>query len=220
LIKKQEVDIYDIPIAQITQQYLDYIRMLEFLNLELAGEFLVMAATLMRIKARLLLPVRSDDEEDELDPRQELVQQLLEYQKYKAAATELEAMEYQRRLVHARPEPAPDVAVDVQYSYNLFDLISAFREVLEKARVRVMEVSLEETSIEERIEYLKGRIAEQEVIAFQDLFEQDSSVRQLVATFLALLEVLRQGLVTVKQAKAFGQIWIHRLAKETSDGGT
>jgi segregation and condensation protein A len=220
LIKKQEINIYDIPIAHITEQYLEYIRMLEFLNLELAGEFLVMAATLMRVKARLLLP-RQEEVEDEEDPRRELVQQLLEYQKFKAAAGEFETMEYQRRLLFTRPEAEPDGdAIEVEYSYNLFDLISAFKVVLEKAKVRYLEVQAEETSIEDKIEFLKQKIAGDDVIAFEDLFEEAVSAIDLIATFLALLEILRLRLVTVKQAKPFGQIWIHRVAKETGDGGT
>jgi segregation and condensation protein A len=220
LIKKQEVNIYDIPIARITEQYLEYIHMLEFLNLELAGEFLLMAATLMRIKARMLLPRHDDEEEDEDDPRRELVQQLLEYQKFKAAATQLEAMEYQRKMLYTRPEGEIDHdQTEIEYSCTLFDLISAFKVVLERARVRYLEVQAEETSIEERIEFLKGRIREKAVIAFEDLFEDGVTAGDLIATFLALLEILRLGIVRVRQTKPFGKIWIKRIAKETADGG-
>lgn len=215
LIKKEEINIYDIPIAQITQQYLDYIRMMEFLNLELAGEFLVVAATLMRIKARMLLPRQEDELDEEDDPRRELVQQLLEYQKFKQAATELEAMEYQRRLLFTRPEPPePEGLPELERTYGLFDLIAAFRAVLERAEVRYMEVRAEEISIEEKIELLRRRVEEAEVIAFGDLFEVGSSRAELIVTFLALLEILRLGVATVRQTKAFGEIWIHR-----ADGG-
>ena len=171
LIKKQEINIYDIPIAMITKQYLEYIRMLEFLNLELAGEFLVVAATLMRIKARMLLPAKEDEEEEVEDPRRLLVQQLLEYQRFKEAAGKLETMRYQRDLLFARPEQDLETEeTEVEYDYNLFDLITSFRQVLEKAKVRYVDLKAEETSIEEKIEVLKGRLAEQEVIAFEDLF--------------------------------------------------
>jgi len=235
LIKKQEVDIYDIPIAKITEQYLEYIEMLEFLNLELAGEFLVMAATLMRIKARLLLPVQVDEEEEEIDPRQQLVQQLLEYQKFKAAATELDSMRYQRHLLFERPEQESaeveeesefsykepeEVEEEAEFSYSLFDLITAFKGVLEEARTRYMDVRAEESSIEEKMEYLKQRLAEKEVIAFEDLFESDTGVAGLIATFLAMLELLRLRVAKVKQSKPFGQIWIQKVVKEKSDGGT
>jgi segregation and condensation protein A len=213
LIKKEEINIYDIPIAQITQQYLEYIRMLEFLNLELAGEFLLMAATLMRIKARMLLPRQPDEAEEEIDPRRDLVQQLLEYQKYREASTKLEAMEYQRRMLFARPEFGERAdAVEAEISYSLFDLICAFKQVLDRAEERYLEVEAEEVSLEERIESLKRRIEEADVIAFADLFEAGSTRADLVATFLALLEILRMGFATVKQTRSFGEIWIHRAA--------
>lgn len=221
LIKKQEINIYDIPIARITEQYLEYIRMLEFLNLELAGEFLVMAATLMRIKARMLLPAREGEEEEIEDPRAQLVQQLLEYQRFKEAAGRLDAMEYQRSLLFSRPDQEIEAGeVEVEYDYNLFDLITAFRRVLERAKVRYVDVKAEETSIEDKIEMLKARLAEQDVIAFEDLFSEDSRPVDLIATFLALLEMLRLRLASVQQAKPFGQIWIHRITEETTDGGS
>jgi segregation and condensation protein A len=221
LIRKQEINIYDIPIARITEQYLEYIRMMEFLNLELAGEFLVMAATLMRIKARMLLPAREDEEDENIDPREQLVQQLLEYQRFKEAAGQLETMLYQRELLFARPEPdgGPGPA-DVEYEYNLFDLIASFRQVLERARVRYVEVKAEEVSIEDKIEVLKDRLAGQEVIAFEDLFSEDTRPVDFITTFLALLEILRLRLARVQQARPFGQIWIHRVTKETPDGGS
>ena len=221
LIKKQEINIYDIPIARITEQYLDYIRMLEFLNLELAGEFLVMAATLMRIKARMLLPPREEEDEEIVDPRQQLVQQLLEYQRFKEAAGKLDAMKYQRSLLYARPEQDIEADVtEVDYDYNLFDLIASFQKVLERAKVRVVDVRAEETSIEEKIEFLKEKLAQQEVIEFEDLFSEDTRPVDLIATFLALLEMLRLRLARIKQTKPFGRIWIHRVAKETTDGGS
>ena len=225
LIKKQEIDIYDIPISKITEQFLEYLKMLEFLNLELAGEFLVMAATLMRVKARLLLPVQvgeeEEEEEEEVDPRQQLVQQLLEYQKYKAAATELDAMRYQRQLLFVRPEQeAEEPEQEAEYSYSLFDLITAFKGVLEQAKSRYMDIRAEESSIEERMEYLRRRLEESEVIAFEDLFEADVGLAALIATFLAMLELLRLRIAKVKQSKPFGQIWIQRVAKEKGNGGT
>ncbi|MGD8628792.1 MAG: segregation/condensation protein A, partial [bacterium] len=195
--------------------------MLEFLNLELAGEFLVMAATLMRIKARLLLPVQVDEDEEEIDPRQQLVQQLLEYQKFKAAASELDAMRYQRQLLFIRPEQEPEeVEEEAEFSYSLFDLITAFKSVLEQARSRYMDVRAEESSIEEKMEYLKQRLAEQEVIAFEDLFENVAGTPALIATFLAVLELLRLKVAKVKQSKPFGQIWIQKVVKEKGHGGT
>jgi segregation and condensation protein A len=221
LIKKQEIDIYDIPIAKITKQYLDYIQMLEFLNLELAGEFLVMAATLMRIKARMLLPAREDEDDEIEDPRKQLVQQLLEYQRFKEAAGGLDAMRYQRSLLYARPDQDIEAeAVEVEYEYNLFDLIASFRKVLEKAKVRFVDLKAEETSIEDKIAFLKEKLAENETIAFDELFSEDTRPVDLIATFLALLEILRLRLARIRQTKPFGRIWIKRVAKETTDGGS
>jgi segregation and condensation protein A len=221
LIKKQEINIYDIPIAKITEQYVEYIRMLEFLNLELAGEFLVMAATLMRIKARMLLPAREDEEDEIEDPRRQLVQQLLEYQRFKEAADQLETMRYQRELLFTRPRfEVESNQAEAEYEYNLFDLITSFRQVLERARVRYVDVRAEEVSIEEKIEVLKQRLAEQPVIAFEDLFSEDSRPVDFITTFLALLEILRLRLARAQQAKPFGQIWINRVTEETSHGGS
>ena len=208
LIKKQEINIYDIPIARITQQYLEYLKLMEFLNLELAGEFLVMAATLMRIKARMLLPRHEDEDEEGEDPRQQLVQQLLEYQKFKSAASKLEAMEYQRRMLFPRPEQDGKSIADDEYSYNLFDLITAFKTVLERNRVTYLEVEVEETSVEEKIDFLKQKLSDCDMIAFEDLFEGQQSLVELIVTFLALLEVLRLRIATVRQTRPFGKIWI------------
>jgi segregation and condensation protein A len=220
LIKKEEIKINDIPIAEITQQYLEYIKMLEFLNLELAGEFLVMAATLMRIKARTLLPSHGDEEEEEEDPRAALVQQLLEYQKFKEAASRLDAMEFQRRLLFLRPEAEESTeVVDLECTFSLFDLITAFKKVLERADVKYLEIRPEEISIDEKIEFLKQKIAGARVVAFGDLFEAAASRMDLIVTFLALLEILKLGFARVKQTKPFGEIWIHRTAMESTDGG-
>jgi len=233
LIKKQEIDIYDIPISVITEQYLSYIGVLEFLNLELAGEFLVMAATLMRIKARMLLPRESVDDEELEDPRKDLVQQLLEYQKFKQAASDFEAMEYQRKMVFARPElewegAEPPEEVD----YNLFDLITALRVVLDRAEERPMEIEVDEVSIEEKMDYLRERIQPGQRVPFADLFENGTDALEIIVTFLALLELLRKGILKFRQTKSFGTIHIYRKKQkvlksaqatepqEKEDGGT
>ncbi len=208
LIKKQEINIYDIPIAKITQQYLEYLRLMEFLNLELAGEFLLMAATLMRIKARMLLPRQEDEETEVEDPRQQLVQQLIEYQRFKAAASKLEAMEFQRRMVFTRPKQNGHEVSDEEYTYNLFDLVTAFKSVLEKKKVEHLEVTVDESSIEEKMGFIKAKLSTCRSLAFEELFEGQDSVIELIVTFLALLEILRLGLATVRQNKPFGRIWI------------
>ena len=130
-------------------------------------------------------------------------------------------MKYQRNLLYARPDQDIEAeAAEVEYDYNLFDLIASFQKVLERAKVRFVDVKAEETSIEDKIEFLKERLADREVIEFEELFSEDTRPVDLIATFLALLEMLRLRLARIKQTKPFGRIWIHRVAKETVDGGS
>ena len=176
LIKKHEVNIYDIPIALITQQYLDYLDLMQELNLDVAGEFLVMAATLIHIKSRMLLPRPDPTQEDpEEDPREALVRRLLEHQRFKAAAELLHEREIQRSAQWARPDervadvvgeaPEPEIEVD------LFSLMAAFRQVLERARQRPrVLLPPEQIPIETRIEQLLARLSETDACGFEDLF--------------------------------------------------
>jgi segregation and condensation protein A len=232
LIKKEEIDIYDIPIAAITEQYLGYIGVLEFLDLGLAGEFLVMAATLMRIKARMLLPRESADEEEIDDPRRDLVHQLLEYQKFKQAASDFEAMEYQRTMLFTRPELDWEGAEPPEeMDYNLFDLMMALKQVLDRAEERPMEIAVEEVSIEEKMDYLRERVQPGKRVPFADLFEPGADRIEIIVTFLALLELLKLGILRFRQTKSFGTIHIYRKkqkakkaqeaakAQEKPDGG-
>lgn len=219
LIKKQEIDIYDIPIAEITKQYLEFIRIMDLLNLELAGEFLVMAATLLRIKARMLLPKTIDQDGEEEDPRHELVQQLLQYQRFKRVASTLQAMEYQRSLLFPRPESTGDGKQEAQQSYNVFDLISAFKRALERMESTHIEIEEESISIEERIEYLKIKLLAAETVRLEALLDEQATVVDLIVTFLALLELLRMGLAKARQSKPFGPIWITRIKGNLDDRG-
>src|SRR5918992_3691397 len=177
LIKNNEVSIYDIPIALITQQYLEYIDLMEEMNLDVAGEFLVMASTLIHIKSRTLLP-RPDptqDDQGEEDPREALVRRLLEHQKYKAAAEMLHERETIRSAQFMRPDARVAEAVGDEYEpeleVDLFSLVAAFRGVLERANRRPrMVLPPEEISIEDRIQQLLGRLSETEACGFEDLF--------------------------------------------------
>src|SRR3954470_13960581 len=210
LIKQHEVDIYDIPIAVVTAQYLDYIDMMQELNLDVAGEFLVMAATLIHIKSRMLLPRIDPAQEDpDEDPREALVRRLLEHQKFKAAAELLHERETLRSAQWTRPDgpiaeiageaPEPEVEVD------LFSLISAFRAVVERARQRPkVYLPAEQMAIEDRIEQLMTRLSETEACGFEDLFADVQSRAGLIVTFLALLEMIRLKLVRVFQAGSVG----------------
>src|SRR4026209_2664864 len=190
LIKKNEVNIYDIPITLITAQYLEYIDLMKELNLDVAGEFLVMAATLIHVKSRMLLPLPDPAQEDpEEDPREALMRRLLEHQKFKAAAELLHERETLRSAQWTRPDgplaqtaggaPAPEIEVD------LFSLISAFRNVVERAKQRPkIYLPGEQMPIEDRIEQLLGKLSETEGCGFEDLFADMQSRAGMIVTFL------------------------------------
>jgi segregation and condensation protein A len=219
LIKTHELDIYDIPIALVTQQYLEYLELMQELDLDVVGEFLVMAATLIHIKSRMLLPRPDPTQEDpEEDPREALVRRLLEHQKFKAAAELLHEREIQRSAQWGRPdgriadlagEPAePEIEVD------LFSLMAAFRQVLERARSRpVVPLPPEQISIESRVEQLLARLSDTEACGFEDLFADVQTRSGIVVTFLALLEMIRLKLVRAYQQGACGPIRVYKRAK-------
>jgi segregation and condensation protein A len=219
LIKKHEVDIYDIPISLITTQYLEYLELMIEINLDTVGEFLVMAATLIHIKSRTLLP-RPDPKQDdpEEDPREALIRRLLEHQKFKAAAELLHDREIARSAQWQRPDavvndvvgsaPEPEVEID------LFSLMAAFRQVLERAKKRpkVM-LPPEQMPIEERISQLLARLSETDACGFEDLFEDVQTRSGMVVTFLALLEMIRLKLIRVFQQASFGAIRVYKRAQ-------
>ena len=221
LIRKHEVNIHDIPIALITEQYLQYIELMQELNLDIAGEFLVMAATLIHIKSRTLLPRPPTDEEmaaEEEDPRDALVRRLLEHQRFKAAAELLHERETVRSAQWPRSDAAvADVAgegVEPELEVDLFSLLAAFRGVLERARHRPkVLLPPEQISIESRIEVLLTRLSETEACGFEDLFGDVSGRGDLIVTFLALLEMIRLKLVRIFQAGPFGEIRVYRRAR-------
>jgi segregation and condensation protein A len=219
LIRKHEINIYDIPIVVVTKQYLDYIDLMQELNLDVAGDFLVMAATLIHIKSRTLLPRTDPTQEDpDEDPREALMRRLLEHQKYKAAAELLHERETLRSAQWTRPDgpiteiageaPEPEVEVD------LFSLISAFRAVVERAKHRPkVYLPAEQIPIEDRIEQLMTRLSETEACGFEDLFADVQTRAGLIVTFLALLEMIRLELVRVFQAGSVGPIRVYRRAR-------
>ena len=219
LIRKSEVNIYDIPIALVTRQYLDYIDLMQEMNLDVAGEFLVMAATLIHIKSRMLLPRPDPTQEDpDEDPREALVRRLLEHQKFKAAAELLHERETLRSAQWTRPDgpiteiageaPEPEIEVD------LFSLISAFRAVVERSKQRPkVYLPGEQVSIEDRIEQLMSKLSETEACGFEDLFADVESRSGLIVTFLALLEMIRLKLVRVFQSGAMSPIRVYKRAR-------
>ena len=223
LIKKHEVNIYDIPIALITRQYLEFVEMMQELNLDTVGEFLVMAATLIHIKSKMLLPRPETAENDELeeDPREALVRRLLEHQKFKAAAELLHERAVLRGAQWIRPEgrvagiAGDDYAYEPEVEVDLFSLLAAFRGVLERAKQRPkMLLPPEEVPVEVRIEQLLARLSETEACGFDDLFaDGDGSKPFLIVTFLALLEMIRLKLVRAFQAGGAGEIRIYKRAR-------
>ncbi len=216
LIKKHELDIYDIPIALITQQYLDYLDLMQELDLEVAGEFLVMAATLIHIKSRTLLPRPDPTQEDpEEDPREALVRRLLEHQKFKAAAELLHEREIQRGAQWGRPDGrVADIVGEAQepeIEVDLFSLMAAFRQVLARARQRPqVPLPAAQISIETRIAQLLARLSETEACGFEQLFEDVETRGGMIVTFLALLEMIRMRTVRVFQQGNFGPIRVYK----------
>jgi segregation and condensation protein A len=222
LVRKNEVDIYDIPIALITQQYLDYIELMQELNLDVAGEFLVMASTLIHIKSRMLLPRPDPTQEDgelEEDPREALMRRLLEHQKFKAAAGLLYDCETLRGAQFTRADASVAEAAGEPYEpeleVDLFTLLAAFRGVLERASRRPpMVLPPDQISMEERIEHLLSRLSETDACAFEDLFaDGDGSRSFVIVTFLALLEMIRLKLVRIFQSGSLGAIRVYKRAR-------
>ncbi len=218
LIRRSEVSIYDIPIALITQQYLDAIELMQELNLDVAGEFLVMAATLIHIKSKMLLPrpeTAAGVDEEEVDPRDALVRRLLEHQKYKAAAGVLHEREQVRaaqwRLPDERVAGFAGEDVEPELEVDLFSLLTAFQAVVRRASLRPkVLLPPEQMSVEARIEQLLERLSEHEACGFEDLFADAHDRGSLIVTFLALLEMIRLKLVRVFQSVGFGPIRVYK----------
>lgn len=220
-IERDELNIYDIPIAKITQDFLDYIRELESLNLDVASEFILMAATLIRIKARSLIPRKQVDEEgNEIDPRKELVQRLLEYKRYKQIIDELVAMEDERKKKHVRSNVASELKiiakkalVDVELeSLTLFKLLKAYDGIMNKYEDRknrtYHEIVKFPYTIEEQQVFLRNRVKRGERNKFQDLFSVVENRIEAIVTFLALLELLNTQVLTLMQGEGHNNFWI------------
>jgi len=211
LIRKNELDIMDIPIALITEQYLDYMKLMKELNLDVAGDYLLMASTLLHIKSRMLLPVSAEEEEEEgEDPRAELVRRLLEYQKFREAAGELDRRPLKGRdiFVRAVPPDPQELQEEGKMEVSLFDLLEAFRQVLARVKPEaVHEVLLEPITVEERVQEILSLLQrEKRSIAFHHLFQERVSRRMIVVTFLAILELVKMKQVRLFQMAPFETI--------------
>jgi segregation and condensation protein A len=212
LIKKNQMNVYDIQISVITKQYLEYLNLLQELNLDVASDFLVMAATLIHIKSKMLLPrpeTAAGDPAEEEDPRDLLVRRLLEHQQFKVAAELLHDKETLRNAQWGRPDSRIEAIAgddyEPEFEVDLFTLLSAFKQVLERARERPPVVlPAEEMPIELRIDQLLGRLSETDACGFEDLFDDVASRGDMIVTFLAMLEMIRLKLIRVFQTGGTG----------------
>lgn len=212
LIRRDKINIYDIPISHITREYLSYIEIMKNLELEVAGEFFVMASTLMRIKVQMLLPKRTVEEEEE-DPRDELVRNLIEYRKFKKAADHLAGKESCRRDVFVRPAPKyiDEKETVPKIELSLFDLMDAFKSILKDLRKEISyRVEIESHSVDEKIDSIKREISENSEILFSELIIRADSRLEIIATFLALLELIRGGIIIARQMSDSNDIWIYK----------
>jgi segregation and condensation protein A len=205
LIRKEDVSIYDIPIARITEQYLDYVRAMQELDIGVAGEFLLMAATLIHIKSQLLLP-RDPDAAQEEDPRAELVYQLLEHQKFKGAANVL----HQRATMEAAAFTRASMETDQnnpEVAATVFQLFEVFREVLTRREaITEIEIARDEMTMAEKVAQIKTMLAGGGEVRAREIFELAASKREMVLIFLAILELVKELAVRLKQSKTFGEI--------------
>lgn len=216
LIRKQEINIYDIPIARITQQYLEYMTRATEMNIELSSEFVFMAATLIHIKSRMLLPRDPELEKllPEEDPRKELVDKLLERERFKNAAEMLHEKRVVEEAVWTNPQIAQFRAEggEPELAVTLFDLVKTFQAVLDRAKNRpIYEVGNEEVSVPDMLRYLKKVFSRENEVAAEDLFDRQKSRRAMICLFLAVLELVKLQALGLTQTGAFGEIGLKRL---------
>lgn len=224
LLDKNKVNIYDIPIVEITAQYMEYIAEMKRQDLDVLSEFLVMAATLIDIKSKMLLPRDPDDEEEETDPRAELVQQLLEYKMYKCMAYELKDRQVDAQRVMFKKPTIPEEVLEYQEPLNVEELVSdvtlaklneIFKSIMRKQqdkidplRSRFGKIEKEEVSLEEKTEYLENYATTHKHFSFRSLLEAQSSKVEVIVTFLAILELMKTGKILISQEHIFDDIQI------------
>jgi segregation and condensation protein A len=225
LVRKEEVDIYEVNLTQIASQFVEYVTLMRELDLDVAGEFLVMASTLMLIKSRELLPVeqqaQTDGDEDEEDPRWELIRQLVEYKKFKDAAAHLQGREFEQEQVYPRlpgrfecaaaEPPRPEV--------SLFDLLAAVNQVLQRHQEKQgpREIFEDRWTVSEKIEQLRRLLDTRQRLRFSELFAGATSRSEVVATFLAMLELIRLRVLCARQSAAFSEIQISRAESQPAE---
>ncbi|MCU0651640.1 MAG: segregation/condensation protein A [Candidatus Omnitrophica bacterium] len=218
LVKKDHLNIYDIPITQVTDQYLQYIELMRLLDLNIAGEFLVMAATLLQIKSKMLLPAEENQQpEEEVDPRAELVKRLLEYERFKEIAENLRQKEISQQEVFKRPKgeeaaaELPKEPKEVYFEASIFDLISAFSKALEDIPKEVFyEIIKDEFTVEEKVHQILHLLLVENSTRLSDLFAQAKHKLDIIVTFLAVLELIRMKEIVARQKGIFDEIEITR----------
>jgi segregation and condensation protein A len=215
LIKKDEIDIHDIPMETITQQYLEYLEIIKMLNMDLAAEFVVTAATLLYIKSKMLLPVekRKEDEHELFDdPRNELVQKLLEYKQFKEAAFSLESLQQKQEMTFPRnAHIVEENAAPFIGAVSIFDLCQTFQDILKRAKTETPESIFSDAfTVEEKIFDLRNRLLTQSELCFKDLFGENQSKNEIICVFLAVLELIKLQEICVEQQLLFDEIVIRR----------
>lgn len=210
LIKKNDLNVFDIPIAQITGEYLAAVDVLKELKLDAVGEFLVLATTLMQIKAKMLLPAAPVEGEEGPDPRVDLVNRLMEYQRFKEASKHLEAKLIRQKDVHFKAGPLFSEG-DYVMDASLFDLLDAFRDVLKGLNPEVREIVQEEVPIEQKIRSILAFLSDRPFATFREILRRETTRRGLIITFLAILELIRLKQIVARQMEHFGEIRIYRM---------
>jgi len=218
-IKRDELNIYDIPISKITREFLEYVNLIKLLDLEVAGDFILMASTLMHIKVRMLLPREVDEKGEEIDPRTELVAALLEYKKYKEMSEELSFFESNQRKISFRG----NYSIDPKETYSeyevllkdvsIYDLAKSFKRIIEGIKEEpIHEIIKINVSIDEQIDHILKLIEDKLEISFLDLIEGMKEKIRIVVTFIALLELTKMGKIGIKAAKDFNNFTLYKLA--------
>jgi segregation and condensation protein A len=220
LIRRQNLDVLDIPIAEITRQYMQYILVMQELNLELAGEYLLMAAMLAEIKSRMLLPRPQVPEGEEEDPRAELVRRLQEYERYKRAAEDVDKLaRFERDVFQASAEVIERKVVKLLPEVTLQEMLLAFKDVVQRAAMFAHHVvQREQLSVRQRMSDVLSRLDSGELVGFMSLFTPEEGRMGVTVTFVALLELMREGLIEVVQAEAYSPLHVRRAARPAGDG--
>jgi len=219
-IKRDELNIYDIPISYITKEFLDYVNLIKLLDLEVAGDFILMASTLMHIKVRMLLPKEIDEKGEEIDPRSDLVKALLEYKRYKEMSDELGFFESAQRKISYRgnfsndPKEAPPELDILLKNITVYDLAKAFRKALDNVKKEVVhEIKKVSVSIDEQIVFIIGLLQEGKEISFIDIVQEMRERIRIVVTFVAILELTKMGKIGIRESFATNDFSIYGIVK-------